>query len=487
MEGTSLADLRATLGATRQAVAADGEAMLAKWWPLIERDDFTASAANLACYLALRRRDLRELQSALMPYGLSSLGRLEGRVLANLDAVLWAIDRLNGDAATPPVAAERFFAGRERLRANSDLVFGPMDRQRKGRIVVTLPSEVADDAALLERLVAAGADVMRINCAHDDPDAWAAMVGGIRAAERKVGRNVRVLMDLAGPKSRTGDITLPAGHGRLKTGDTLVLHSRGTAPGAPLAAECQMPEVFEHLAPGHRIFLDDGKLAAAVQEVAPDRAVLLVQRTGPKGLRLKPEKGLNFPDTILPVPALTAKDRGDLAHVLHWADLVGYSFVQDAGDVQTLQAAMAELRPEDWRRFGLVAKIETPRAVANLPEIMVAAAGRQPLAVMIARGDLAVEIGFERTAEMQEEIMWLAEAADVPVIWATQVLESLVKKGLPSRGEMTDAAAAVRAEAVMLNKGPYIIEGVEGLDRLLTRMHHHQDKKTPQLRALLSW
>jgi pyruvate kinase len=135
----------------------------------------------------------------------------------------------------------------------------------------------------------------------------------------------------------------------------------------------------------------------------------------------------------------------------------------------------------------LVLKIETPEAVANLPDIVVQAAGRQPTAIMIARGDLAVEIGFARLAEMQEEILWIGEAAHVPVIWATQVLEHLVKKGTPSRGEMTDAAMAARAECVMLNKGPYLFKAITELDTLLARMGGHQHKKTPQLRALRSW
>ena len=143
--------------------------------------------------------------------------------------------------------------------------------------------------------------------------------------------------------------------------------------------------------------------------------------------------------------------------------------------------------PRDWRTLGLVGKIETPLAVRNLPEIIVQAAGRQPFAVMIARGDLAVEMGFERVAEMQEEILWLCEAAHVPVIWATQVLEDLVKEGLPSRGEMTDAAMAARAECVMLNKGPNVGGAVDVLDRLLRRMGEHQVKKTPTLRAFRSW
>ena len=134
-----------------------------------------------------------------------------------------------------------------------------------------------------------------------------------------------------------------------------------------------------------------------------------------------------------------------------------------------------------------MAKIETPRALYNLPDLIVQAAGRQPFAVMIARGDLAVEIGFERLAEMQEEMLWLCEAAPVPVIWATQVLESLVKKGLPSRGDMTDAAMSARAECVMLNKGPNVGAAIGALDGLLRRMAEHQFKKTPRLRALRSW
>ncbi|MGB8698228.1 MAG: pyruvate kinase, partial [Thermosynechococcaceae cyanobacterium] len=135
----------------------------------------------------------------------------------------------------------------------------------------------------------------------------------------------------------------------------------------------------------------------------------------------------------------------------------------------------------------IVAKIETPQAVRNLPELIVQAAGKQPFGIMIARGDLAVEVGYQRLAEIQEEILWLCEAAHIPVIWATQVLETLVKKGIPSRAEMTDAAMGERAECVMLNKGPFILEAVAILDDVLSRMQAHQIKKSPQLRALHSW
>jgi pyruvate kinase len=167
--------------------------------------------------------------------------------------------------------------------------------------------------------------------------------------------------------------------------------------------------------------------------------------------------------------------------------MIGYSFVQNGGDVALLQRELAARRPADWRRLGIIAKIETRQAVTNLPEIIVQAAGAQPFGVMIARGDLAFEIGFARLAEIQEEILWLCEAAHVPVVWATQVLESMVKSGLPTRGEMTDAAMAGRAECVMLNKGPMVGDAVRALDSLLCRMAENQDKKTPRLRALRSW
>jgi len=219
-------------------------------------------------------------------------------------------------------------------------------------------------------------------------------------------------------------------------------------------------------------------------EVGKDEYVLVDEKELEK---LKPEKGVNFPDTDFSIPALTGEDRTALRFVARHADTVEFSFVQSHEDVAELQEALARERPEDWHLLGLVLKIETSRAVRNLPDMLVRAAGRQPSAIMIARGDLAVEIGFVRLAEMQEQILWLCEAAHVPVIWATQVLESYLKTGVPTRGEMTDAAMAARAECVMLNKGPYLFEGIEQLGLLLGRMSGHMSKKTPQLRAFQSW
>ena len=192
-----------------------------------------------------------------------------------------------------------------------------------------------------------------------------------------------------------------------------------------------------------------------------------------EGDKIRPEKGMNFPDSNLGLPALTEKDLSDLDFVVSQADLVGYSFVQSADDMDRLVAALAE---RDAAHLGIVAKIETRRCVQNLPDILAHGAGRHPFGVMIARGDLAVEIGFARLAEIQEEILWLCEAAHVPVIWATQVLENLIKRGMPSRAEITDIAMAERAECVMINKGPFVLDAIAMLDDVVERMRGHQHK-----------
>lgn len=483
-------ELLAEMLALRGAVAAEGAAILALWRPWIEREPYLESAANLACYLALRHRDLRGLQNELMATGLSSLGRAEGRVLASLDATAASLAAVAGEPAMARPSRSAFFRGEALLGAATDELFGHPQGTRQVRVLVTCPSEAAEDPGFFAGIATAGADAVRINCAHDDADAWRAMIAGARRAELATGRRLRVLMDLAGPKIRTAAVRHPDGRKRLMAGDRLLLCREELIDGdkAPeFQATCTLPELFAFLAPGHRVFVDDGRFGGKVERLGREGAVIAIHHAGPEGAKLKAEKGLNFPDTALQVPALTAKDRADLATVVQGADMVGYSFVQTPEDIAELQAAMAELAPERWRSLGIVAKIETPLAVRNLPQLLVRAAGRQPVALMIARGDLAVEIGFERLAEMQEEILWLAEAAHVPVIWATQVLESLVKLGLPSRGEMTDAAMAARAECVMLNKGPFVTDAVRALDRLLTRMTEHQNKKTPKLRALRSW
>jgi len=229
------------------------------------------------------------------------------------------------------------------------------------------------------------------------------------------------------------------------------------------------------------IWCDDGKTGGIVERRERDRLHVRITRTPVRGPRLRNEKGINLPDTALRLPAITDKDRADLTFVYDHADMVALSFVNSVEDVRELRAILTQRGAE---QPAIVLKIETRRGFENLPAMLLEAMKAPRCAVMIARGDRAVECGFERMAEVQEEILWLCEAAHVPVIWATQVLESLAKDGMPSRAEVTDAAMANRAECVMLNKGPYILQAVQVLDDILRRMRGHQTKKTSMLREL---
>ena len=278
----------------------------------------------------------------------------------------------------------------------------------------------------------------------------------------------------------------------LRPGDTLDL-VRGEMPGhdvvhdddgrvlEPAVVTCALPEVFVGVRVGESILFDDGKIRGTIHAIAPDRLRVEITAVAGGTAKLRSEKGINLPDTELDLPALTAKDLADLAFVAKHADMVALSFVQRPEDIEAL---LAEIERHDASRLGIVLKIETQAAFTRLPMLLLASMRHPPVAVMVARGDLGVEVGFERLSEVQEEILWFCEAAHVPVIWATQVLESLAKGGMPSRAEVTDAAMGSRAECVMLNKGPYIRETLRFLIDVLGRMEAHQYKKTSRLRKL---
>ncbi len=612
----SLPELQSELTELRGKVAAGQQALLTAWQPCLATSDYAQDAANLAAYIALRREDLRRLQEKLSELGLSSLGRCEGHVIATLDAVAQALDAISGVCPTDaalirPGRANR--RGDKRLKQNTQRLLGKEPRQRRVRIMVTLPSAAAGERRFVQDLIERGMDIARINCAHDDAATWQMMIDNIRAAAKVSGRKCLIHMDLAGPKLRTGEMAASQGHLRLKPkrderGDTRapayflldasgeaggpglrgatglagyprisvardwlarlqpgdlvevtdtrgkkrifnvlermgeahllactadsvwlesgcvlkhlsgegkhrvskvgaleaspevllvrvgdrILLSRDPAPGE-MANEaeieqgyagripCAQPEVLDSLNVGERVFIDDGQIGAEVENLTEAGAWLKITRARPEGDKIRPGKGLNFPDSELILPALGAKDLLDLDFVAREADIVGYSFVQTAADMDLLAD---ELDKRGAGSLGRIAKIETRQAVANLPEILVHGASRAPFGLMIARGDLAVEIGWSRLAEIQEEILWLAEAAHVPVVWATQVFEQLIKENLPSRAEMTDAAMSERAECVMLNKGPFVLDAIAMLDDIARRMRAHQHKKSARLRAL---
>lgn len=560
------------------------------------------SAVNLVDYAAVRSQDVRQLQSDLSDLGLSSLGRMEAGVEDHLKAVLLSLaavaerpepnlDML--DVGIEP--GEGHGSGQDILERNAVQLLGRSPEDRETRIMVTLPSEAAADAALVRDMVAAGMNVARVNCAHDGPEEWARMIDHVRTAASDLGKDLRVSMDLGGPKVRTGpiepgprvekikperdatghvterarlwlgtsphddlipsvpvspatwlsertvgerirlrdardsgrslrvmavedggvlmefaktvyfatDLVLKAGNGdeatlgelpeteqalRLNIGDTLrLVRSLEPVPAvtqSPFTIGCTLPEAFQDAAPGDRVWLDDGKIGGVVRTVTPDSMDIEVLHTGPNGSNLKAEKGINFPDTDLQIRSLTPQDRKDLEFVARHADIVNMSFVRSRTDVTDLLDELTRLKATE---VDVTLKIETVGGFEQLPQMLLEVMRWKDAGVMIARGDLAVETGFERLAEVQQEILWLCEAAHVPVIWATQVLESLAKKGIPSRAEVTDAAEGQRAECVMLNKGPFIIETIEALASILGRMSGHVIKKTDLLRKLHAW
>jgi pyruvate kinase len=572
-------------------------------------DHHRDSARNLLHYLSLRQRDIRSLQRQLALLGLSRLARSEAHMLGTLDAVLHALHALAGSGSATPGNRQGIAiqAGDALLGKHAQVLLGAPRAHGDGHIMVTLPSEAATQPQLLRDLIEAGMDIVRINCAHDGPDDWLAMIRNLRDAERATGRKCRVHADLPGPKLRTGavepigrlvefkpqrdawgrvtapariwltprdrqeapaldvDATLPLDDALIRTanakdilevedsrgslrqlrlkerfGDSWLAHcfqrgyipdgsgaalyradegiargtvgplpevclpiklnigdkllvSTGDRPGAmaehdeagrlirAASIPCTLDAVFDAARPGQAIWFDDGRIGGRILENRDRVIEVEISHASPQGSKLRPEKGINLPDTELDIPALTDQDRASLAILAPHIDMVGLSFVRRPSDLIDLQL---ELQAIKATHLGTVVKIETRQAFEHLPEILLAGLRNPPLGIMVARGDLAVEVGFERLSEVQEEILWLCEAAHVPVIWATQVLETMTKRGVPSRAEVSDAALAARAECVMLNKGPYIVETTRFLYGVLTRMHGHSAKRSPMMRRL---
>ena len=280
-----------------------------------------------------------------------------------------------------------------------------------------------------------------------------------------------------------GSITVRVGDVLRLVTDQLASDAGEEGAGDPWIA-CLQAGVLEALRVGHHVDIDDGHIVTQVEALDASEARLRVLSTRRAEERVHADQGLNFPDSPIRGRGFGPDDFIALDVAADIADIVGLSFAQAPEDVDRL---IDELDARGAHTTGVIAKIETQSGIECLPDIIVAGAARRPFGVMIARGDLAIEIGYERLAEMQEELLWVCEAARVPVIWATQVLESLVKTGIPTRAELTDAAMGERAECVMLNKGPHILEGVDTLVDVLVRMETNQSKKTPRLRALQSW
>jgi len=547
------------------------------------------SAVNLAHYLGLRKQDVRHLQLELAALGLSSLGRCEGHVR---DTLLRLCSWLSNqqDKATGAADPVDWAKADALLHENTQALFGPRPVGRHVYIMVTAPDAADATSAWAEEVVQAGADLLRVNGAHETPREWEAVVSTFKAGAAKLGRRGRVIVDLPGPKLRTEicqfeeavlhlprskdrrgktlaptRVLLVATHGggaqipvptdwlpRLQSGDVLDLTDasertrslvvRGPGDGGILA-ECDralyvtsgsplvwrrddmvlgeghvgalprqpraltlnvgdrvlinasgesdapeqpvlaLPEpwLFGQVCAGERVILDDGKVVASVEVARSDGLVCRVTRTLKSPTRLRTGKGIAFPDSHVSLRELGPQDEAALQFALRHADGVGVSFVSTARDVAQIGERLKRVGRPD---FGMILKLETRAAVRHLAAILFAALRYESVGLMIARGDLAVELSFEKLAEMQEEILWFGEACHLPVIWATQVLDSVTHTGLATRAEVTDAAMAMRAECVMLNKGPHIGTAVRMLADIIGKMEAHQYKKRALYRPL---
>ena len=351
-------------------------------------------------------------------------------------------------------APEAAGGGAPAAAAASGAAPAPQRRQRRAKIVATL-GPASSDAATLAALFEAGADVFRLNFSHGSADDHRRRVATLRALEHASGRPIGILADLQGPKLRVA--TFAAGAVQLQTGQEFRL-DLDTGPGDAARVGLPHPEIFAALVPGAELLLDDGKLRLQVlrcDAASADTRVLV-------GGRLSDRKGVNVPGVVLPISALTPKDRRDLDTALELgADWIALSFVQRAEDI-------AEARSLIGQRAGIVAKLEKPAAIAQLEAVVEAAD-----AVMVARGDLGVELPAEQVPGLQKRIVRTCRRLGRPVIVATQMLESMIESPVPTRAETSDVATAIYdgVDAVMLSAesaaGRHPVAAVATMDRII--------------------
>jgi len=342
-----------------------------------------------------------------------------------------------------------------------------MRRLRRAKIVATLgPASGSPD--MMAKLFAAGVDVFRINMSHTSQDRLRELVAAIRAIERDSGRPIGILVDLQGPKLRLGTFT--GGSAMVKRGDEFVLDS-DSAPGDTTRAFLPHPEIFAAMQPGHALLIDDGKVKLTVTQADAKRMVARVEVGG----KLSDRKGVSLPDSTVPVSALAEKDRSDLEAALEAGiDWVALSFVQRPEDI-------AEAKKITRGRAAVMAKIEKPQAVKRLDDIMDLADG-----LMVARGDLGVEMPLEKVPGVQKQMTRLGRATGKPVVVATQMLESMIAAPVPTRAEVSDVATAIfeGADAVMLSAesaaGQYPAEAVATMNRIAEEV-----ERDPTYRGIL--
>jgi pyruvate kinase len=440
-----------------------------------------SSYLNLLFYLVLRSEDIRDLQTRLHIVGLSSLSSSESHIYSQLKAIL---ERLGKEFNPEDQYDYGYHEASNDLRFKSEVLFGEKRELMVPFIMVTLDTGFAEDYGKLKELLLTGMNVARINCAHDDEAVWEKMIKNVRRATGETHLPCRIYMDLAGPKIRT---ILPGKKNHkhkieVEPGEMIYLTDNSEENDSEEKwIGCTIKGIIQQLKTGERVLFDDGSIECKIENLEKDKAALTVIRVSREKPFIKPEKGINFPDSNLSLSSITDFDMACLPFICRHTDLIGYSFVRNSNDLLQLQHLLSAQERKD---ILIVLKIETQESVRNLPSLLIQGMQDRAFGVMIARGDLAIELGFERMSEIQEEILWICEAAHVPVIWATQVLETLNKTGLATRSEITDATYSGFAECVMINKGEHTVEVIETLKDILFRGGGHHIKKRYTFRPL---
>ena len=460
--------------------------------------DYKLSAKNLFYYLLLRSFDLRKYHGTLSELGISSLRTTEGYVLSNIYNVVKNLRLIQNIPFELDIELDivGYKKSKKLLKKHADNLFNKERKKHFTEIMVTLPNEAAEDRKIIRNMVLNGMEIARINLSHGDVGIWRKMVKIIHEIQRETKQKIKIYMNLSGPNIRTSAIRISGKKGGFKDGipiqvgehifltkrETLGRKSRFGKKNEQLEkaeVEISLHQIVDDAKIGDIVLFDDGMIESKIIDKKEDELEILI--TACYKTKLSSNKGINLPNTRLHLPALTQKDIEHLPFICKHANILGYSFVRTGADVKRLYA---ELKKNNAHDIGVVFKIENKEAFENLPDILIEGMVRNKIGVMIARGDLAVEIGFERISEVQNQILWLCEAAHIPVIWATQVLENLAKTGKPTRAEISDAAQGAQAECVMLDKGPYINDAIKVLKDVLIRIEGHSFKKKNELRAL---
>ncbi|MEA3314464.1 MAG: pyruvate kinase [Campylobacterota bacterium] len=576
-----------------------------------DENEQNQSLQNLQAYISLRSQDISKLQNQLTDIGLSSLGRSQSCVINSINQDIFLLAKLLHKEyhKTQNDRDVLNYEDSKKIMLKNSEVFGESSDNFKTKIMVTLPSEAADDENLIADIISNGASVVRINTAHDDATTWNKMAAKVKDENKKQNKDTKIYVDLAGPKNRTQNIeriftpfkigswrkpkeveivplskenTLTSKGEKDNFGNrisTLVVSDelfeeckyankltiddleRETTQSYEIIKRadkifidvnkkitifenttvelqnsdddtimsklynfeylpqairvfisqkiiithknimgqanfnyqdelyagiigCTNKEVFSYVKIGDEIFIDDGKIGCKVVDINDLGLICEVLIAKENGTILKEEKGINFPSTDLAIDAITDEDKKNFEDIVKFANIIGLSFAQTSDDIKMLQNM---LKQKGKTSTAIAPKIETKTALRNLPDILKTLINCESYALMIARGDLAIEVGFDNLPYIQEEILGICEAAHVPVIYATQILEGKMKNNLPSRAEVIDAATAQRADCVMLNKGSYVTDTVVILKNILRQMHILFQKNRQLLSVCKTW